>query len=140
VNLFSSSEKSLVTLLTDIIIPATDTPGASAAGVPAFIERELSIRADLAPVFRRGLQIIDREAKRRFGGAFREIKSDQQTALLTSYQSKPTTEGGRFFRLLKDLTVDGYYTSEAGLEQELKWNGYRFMTEFPGCTHPEHKD
>ena len=44
-----------------------------------------------------------------------------------------------FFRAMKGLTVDGYYTSEAGLTQELGWHGNSFLPEFKGCTHPEHQ-
>jgi hypothetical protein len=40
---------------------------------------------------------------------------------------------------MKGLTVDGYYTSEAGLKQELGWHGNTFLTEFKGCDHPEHQ-
>ena len=137
---FREDEKSLAGVLADLIIPPTDTPGASAAGVPAFIKRELASRPELAAQFQKGLQRLDGEAKNRFKTAFGNLKLEQQTELLTSYQSAPATENGRFFRLLKDLVVDGYYTTQAGLVQELKWNGYRFMSEFPGCTHPEHKD
>ena len=41
--------------------------------------------------------------------------------------------------MMKGLTVDGYYTSQAGLTQELGWHGNTFLTEFKGCTHPEHQ-
>jgi len=43
----------------------------------------------------------------------------------------------RFFRLIKNLTADGYYTSRAGLLEELGYTGNTFLAKFPSCTIPE---
>ena len=43
-----------------------------------------------------------------------------------------------FFRLLKNLTADGYYTSRVGLLDELGYKGNSALPEFPSCTVPEH--
>ena len=42
-----------------------------------------------------------------------------------------------FFRLMKNLTADGYYTSRAGLLEELGYSGNTFLPAFPGCAIPE---
>lgn len=39
----------------------------------------------------------------------------------------------RFFRLMKNLTADGYYTSRIGLIDELRYVGNTAMLEFPHC-------
>jgi hypothetical protein len=44
----------------------------------------------------------------------------------------------RFFRLVKNLTADGYYTSRVGLLQELGYSGNTALARFPACTVPEH--
>jgi hypothetical protein len=44
----------------------------------------------------------------------------------------------RFFRLVKNLTADGYYTSRAGLLEELGYVGNTALASFPGCPVPEH--
>lgn len=44
----------------------------------------------------------------------------------------------RFFRLLKNLTADGYYTSRPGLLEELGYTGNTALASFPGCPVPEH--
>jgi gluconate 2-dehydrogenase gamma chain len=44
----------------------------------------------------------------------------------------------RFFRLLKNLTADGYYTSRVGLLDELGYKGNTALSQFPSCTVPEH--
>ena len=43
-----------------------------------------------------------------------------------------------FFRLLKNLTADGYYTSRVGLVDELGYKGNTALPQFPSCTVPEH--
>jgi hypothetical protein len=124
-------EMDLVARLSDLIIPRTDTPGASDAGVPEFIDRRLSASASLTTAFRRGLALLDAN--------FAQLPADRQIAVLTEFSADPDSAHGRFFRLLKDLTIDGYYSSRAGLVEELGWHGNTFLTEFKGCTHPEHQ-
>jgi hypothetical protein len=108
---FSEDERKRVAALVDLIIPRTDTPGATDAHVPEFIDRKLSLDAELKERFLAGL--------RSFDGVL--------------------TEENPFFKLLKGLTVDGYYTSKEGLTQELGWHGNTFLREFEGCTHAEHQ-
>jgi hypothetical protein len=43
-----------------------------------------------------------------------------------------------FFRLIKNLTADGYYTSRVGLLDELGYKGNTVLMAFPSCTVPEH--
>jgi hypothetical protein len=108
---FSPEERKRVAKLVDLIIPRTDTPGASDAHVPEFIDRKLSLDAALKERFLAGL--------RGFDGVF--------------------SEQNAFSRLLKNLTIDGYYTSKEGLTEELGWHGNTFLTEFKGCTHADHE-
>ena len=44
----------------------------------------------------------------------------------------------RFFRLIKNLTADGYYTSRVGLVEELGYSGNTYRSSFPQCSVPEH--
>ena len=44
----------------------------------------------------------------------------------------------RLFRLIKNLTADGYYTSRAGLLEELGYSGNSALARFPTCAVPEH--
>ncbi len=48
-------------------------------------------------------------------------------------------EGYAFFRLVKNMTVEGFYTSRIGLIEVLDYQGMNYLSEFPGCTHPEHQ-
>ena len=44
----------------------------------------------------------------------------------------------RLFRLIKNLTADGYYTSRVGLLEELGYTGNTVLARFPACAVPEH--
>ncbi len=44
----------------------------------------------------------------------------------------------RLFRLVKNLTADGYYTSRAGLLEELGYTGNTALASFPACDVREH--
>lgn len=129
----TASELDCLKALVDAIIPRTDTPGASDAGVPAAIDGRLAGSPPLAEQFRGGLKALDSDARSRFGALFSALSPQQQVELLT-----PRTEDS-FFRLVKDMTVDGYYASKQGLATELGWHGNTFLPEFKGCTHPEHQ-
>src|SRR3954467_15474072 len=98
----SSAELAWLAALVDTIIPRTDTPGASDAGVPTFIDRRLAANPALTEVFRSGMKSLDADAQARFGAAFPAVSPEQQIVLLTSRQDEP------FFTTLKGLTVDGY--------------------------------
>jgi len=104
----------------EAIIPATDTPGARAAGVPQFVDRALatySTAADAAAI-KAGLDQIDRDAKSAHGAAFAALTPTQQQALLAGYDS-----GGKaFFRGLKELVTVGYFTSEPGATIALRYD------------------
>jgi hypothetical protein len=127
----TADEMRLAAILSDLIIPRTDTPGASDAGVPEFIDRRLTASAGLTQSFRHGLALLP--------AGFATLPLDRQTAVLAEWSQKADSAGGQFFRLIKEMTIDGYYSSRAGLAQELGWHGNTFVAEFKGCTHPEHQ-
>ena len=127
-----------VARLADAIIPRSDTPGASDAGVPVYIDRVLRRNADMRKRFLAGMPLLDAAARKKFGAPFSKLDAAQQTELLTPISAEQSPLG-QFFKLAKDLTIDGYYTSKPGLAGELGWNANTFLTEFPGCTHPEHQ-
>ena len=125
-----AAEFRLLTTLVDMIIPPSDTPGAAAAGVDRYIDEELSNDETLGSKIRSGLAAIEE-------AGFSSWDANRRIALLTEY-SEAAGVRGDFFQLLKDLTVDGYYSSEIGLVRELGYKGNSFLKEFPGCTHEEH--
>jgi hypothetical protein len=140
---FTATEMTSISLMSDLIIPADEqSPGAKDAGVPAFIDLMVSESSvETKNLWRNGLSAIDQLCKKEFGNGFGTLSSEQQVATLklisrSEYQPRRIEE--RFFIAIKGLTVDGYYTSELGIHQELRYKGNAYLTEFVGCTHPEH--
>ncbi|HLY62815.1 MAG TPA: gluconate 2-dehydrogenase subunit 3 family protein [Terriglobia bacterium] len=138
-------ENETVEVLTELIIPTTQTPGAKGALVNRFIDLMLNDEdADKKKSFLQGLSWLDGRSMALHQKPFVGLTPDQQTALLTSLadagNKKPEDQPGvRFFMEIKDLTIFGYYTSKIGMEQELEYGGDDYHTEFPGaCNHPEH--
>jgi len=141
----TARQNTTVVMLTELIIPETDTPGAKAAGVNRFIDSVLhEAQAADREKFVRGLAWIDERSTALSGRAFADVDVSQQTTLLTRLAADDTTaEGDRpgveFFRAIKSMTISGYYTTEIGLRRELGDDGRLMLAEFEGCTHPEHQ-
>jgi len=143
---FDEHQNQTVVALTELIIPATDTPGAKEAQVNRLIDLMLSeSEKDQKAAFIQGLAWIDARCLKRYGKPFVDLASEQQTVLLEPLADPNNTsaedrQGVRFFEHLKDATIFGYYTSKIGLEQELQYGGDEYHTEYPGaCIHPEHQ-
>lgn len=135
---FTAGEGLLVACLCDLIIPPTDTPGAAAAGVPHYIDQLVLQNAEQQKTFREGLAWMNGHGK-----PFIEMTEVEQIAILAPLShaadaGKLDEEGVRFFHLLKGMTADGYYTSYAGLVQELGYKGNQALAKFEGCVHDEH--
>ncbi|HEV8131576.1 MAG TPA: gluconate 2-dehydrogenase subunit 3 family protein [Acidobacteriota bacterium] len=134
-----------VIVLSELIIPQTDTPGARAAKVNEFIDTVLDdAETTEQKNFVRGLQWIDARSNELFGAEFTKATLEQQTALLTILSSRKNKSlsdqiGVEFFGVIKSMTITGYYTSEVGMKEELGDDGNLFFDDYPGCTHPEHK-
>jgi hypothetical protein len=74
-----------------------------------------------------------------YGQEFVALTEQQQIAVLTPMSLEADSSLGKFFAMAKDMTIDAYYKTEAGLRTELGWHGNTYLPSFPGCTHPEHK-
>ena len=142
---FTARQNDTVVAITELIIPATDTPGAAAAGVNRFIDGVLHrASATERDAFLRGLTWIDARSRALYKKDFTAAAPADQTALLTSIADAAGTPAARdrtgveFFRAIKSMTIDGYYTSEIGMRQELGDDGQLFHVKFEGCTHEEH--
>lgn len=139
--LFDKSDLRLLTAVAEIILPATDTGGATAAGVPAFIDMMVTGWFDPAEQdnFISGMRAFAGGAVAKYGKAFDRLSVEQQTeyfgGLLSDIESRPQlargllpsqAKGGQprspFVVLMKRLTVAGYYTSELGASVELSFN------------------
>lgn len=114
----STTVRIALTAACDRIIPADDTPGAVAAGVPAFIERMLNDWYDPTERTRvvTGIESLEAMARARHGRSFAECTGGEQDALLGELDREGPAH---WFGTVKYLTIWGYYTSEAGITREL---------------------
>ena len=118
--------------LVDLILPASDTPGAKQAGAHAIIDEALVDDVQAQALLKSGLWGL-----RAVG--FPSMSGWQKVAVLTEY-SESDDHRREFFEALKGHTVDAYYSTEVGLVKELGYQGNTYLADFPGCTHDHSLD
>lgn len=137
------AQRQILAIVCDLVIPPTDTPGASAVGVPEFVELALNHGLDGSRTFggaeaipgaatrppkpEGGLYLLDfltYELNARSGGDFLKATPDRQHRALeiidlAAFAAPRGQEPP--WRKLKNLILTGYYTSEAGASRELRY-------------------
>lgn len=124
----------------DTLIPATDTPGALAAGVPQTFDALIENWASPATreLVSGALVRLDAAAKAQTGKSFAKLPTAQRATFLAEYDKAalkpvPPPPGAKpahpfaplvsvadnGWHRVKDLTITLYYMSEIGLTQEL---------------------
>lgn len=130
--LFENRQISLLGDIADVILPQTATPGAKEAGVGMFIPvmvRDCYIEAD-QKIFVEGLAELQSASKKMFNKSFEEISVEERTALIREidketneyYATKKPEDPKHYFRMIKELTLLGYFTSELGATKALRYN------------------
>lgn len=130
-----------VTAVAERILPASDTPGATDAGVTAFIDTMLTdwyTPAERARVLR-GLRDLDARCRALRGRAFIDCSEPDQVAAVTALDDEVTARRRRglrdandhWFAMIKYLTVFGYCTSEVAMRRTLR--AYPPPTTYDGC-------
>jgi hypothetical protein len=143
----SAQQDRLVSAIAERIIPATDTPGASAALVDRFIDLMLTDWYDeeARNRFLHGLADLDASSSSAFGRPFLELSTEDQVSLLEPLDRDGVDariEAARdvgsfsapklpFFAMMKEMTLVGYYTSQVGLLEGLEYEG--FSGTFDAC-------
>ena len=125
-----------VTLISERIIPATDTPGAAGAKVNEFIDLLLTewYEPEETSRFLAGLANVDNLSQQQFAAKFVDASEAQQVSLLNqldasamefaqaqkkAVQANTPPPPMDFFYQIKKLTLAGYYTSQIGFQKEL---------------------
>ena len=127
---FTATQIALLDEIADTIIPATDVPGAKAAGVGAFIAMMLQDcyePAEQAAVHA-GLVRLEADFAAKHRQPFAAGSAADRTAFLTELdrEQHARRKGGNggpphHFRILKELTLLGYFSSEIGCTQALQY-------------------
>jgi hypothetical protein len=128
---FTAAELALLDEIAETIIPTTDSPGAKAAGVGPFMATTATQCYDdpAYASFRSGLERIDAACRKRHGKSFMDSTPNDRSALLNDLdreqldytRKQPSDEPPHYFRLMKELTLVGYFTSEIGCTKALRY-------------------
>lgn len=131
---FTEAEAAAVSAIAARLIPTTDTPGATEAGVIHFIDRAFDRDGMWGhqDEFRVGLADFETAvAAGHRGKSFTGLPADEQDAFLA------TQEGSGFFELVRQMTIVGFFamSSYGGNKDHVGWS----VIDFPGhgaWTHP----
>lgn len=137
---FSESQRKLVTVLSDIIMPADETsPAASALGVPDFVDEWISSpyqdqRSDRNSILK-GLDWLEEEAKRIGADHFVSLDTEAQLKICRDLAIEAKKDRrkfpGSFFYTLRNLVAGGYYTTPEGM-RDIGYRGNVAMLEWNG--------
>ena len=116
------------------IIPTTDTPGATEAGVIHFFDNAFAdAMSDDLDAARAGLAEFNMTlADNGHSGRFDELGDDKQDAFLRSQQN------GDFFGLMREMTIFGFFamSSYGGNKNHLGWDLVGFEGHHGAWTYP----
>lgn len=145
----NDDQASMVSIISEMIIPRTETPGAIDVGVPSFIDQMVKniYPKESKDRFLKSLNDFNDGAREIEGKTFLECNDDQRLSYFTRQHEEAinkTTgsdstgwwnagmESNKPFVLeLKELTLLGFFTSEAGATQVLQYK--QVPGPYQGC-------
>jgi gluconate 2-dehydrogenase gamma chain len=138
VDYFSPAQRKIVAAMAEVIIPRTDTPGAIDAGVPKYIELMAAnwLNDGERVIFDAGLQDIENRIPEEYGRSFDQLSAAQQLQIMEALENgasdsewydfgntlRDFISDAPFICQLKELTVWGFFTSQEGASQVLRYN------------------
>ncbi|MBM3169362.1 MAG: gluconate 2-dehydrogenase subunit 3 family protein [Bacteroidetes bacterium] len=133
---FSAEDLAFLDEIGETIIPTTNTPGAKATKIGEFIQMMVKECYDVKQqtTFITGLNTIRTDFKAEKGIDFTKGTAEDRLAFLNSLHQKYVASGEEkqpeIIHMLRDLTVLGYFSSEIGATQALRYQ------ETPGRFDP----
>ena len=131
---YTSEEYALVTRISDLIIPRTETPGAVDANVPGYMDGLMTDWAnnETKNAHRSALRQIKVELDRRASGNFLEASGSEAEQSLVSFDAAAFEQDGDAsgYKRVKGYVSQSYFATEDGATEELKW------VAFPGRWDP----
>lgn len=152
-NYLSSAQKSTLAMLTETIMPRTDTPGAIDAGVPRFVELMVFewFNEQERAIFLQGLEGLMTDVNQAHSRPFESLSAGERVKVLEKLEAQASDSSWYdigsaalrdfiqdvpFICQLKELTIWGFFTSEVGSTQVLryepmpmKFDGHRKLGE-----------
>ena len=137
---FPAHQYETLNWLCDTIVPKDDhSGGAVEAGAPEFIDLLASENPEFQLVLGGGLMWLDGFCVDRYEKPFMDCAPEQRKEVLDliAYRKNAKTDpslhqGVVFFAFLRNMTMDGFYTSKIGIA-DLQYIGNTSLHEFPGC-------
>jgi gluconate 2-dehydrogenase gamma chain len=137
---FNAHQYETLNWLCDAIIPKDEhSGGAVEAGAPEFIDLLTSENEEFQLRLGGGLIWLDSFCTDRYEKTFMECAPDQRKQVLdliayrnNAKQDPTLRQGVAFFAFLRNMTMDGFYTSKIGIA-DLQYIGNQSLREFPGC-------
>lgn len=128
---FSEDDIALLDEVGETIIPTTSTPGAKSVKIGAFMTMMVHDCYDdkNQKAFTEGLSKLDEASKKKNNASFMKSTPEQRTALLNDLdkemraymKEKKKEDAAHYFKLMKELTILGYFTSETGATKALRY-------------------
>lgn len=138
VDYFTPQQRQIIAAMTEVIIPRTDTPGAIDAGVPRYIELMVAnwMEDGERDIFAAGLRDIETRIPQQYGKPFHALSTSDQLSIMEDLEDAASDSSwyefanvqrdfvsdAPFICQLKELTVWGFFTSEKGATQVLRYN------------------
>lgn len=151
---FSATDVALLDEIADTILPQTSTPGAKAAKAGAFMALMVTdaYTGENSQVFRQGLRQVDEACRQAHGVSFMQASPAERLSLIQALDREQHAEmedrapkrrlrapaaaaapsvPAHYFRMMKELALLGYFTSEVGYTQAMRY------VESPGRFDPD---
>lgn len=130
-DLFSAENIKLLNEMGETILPATQSPGAKDAKVGEFMA--MMVRDCYTPhdqdIFKQGLDNLQEQCQKEYGKGFMACTPEQRTAFFNKMdqkqknymKNKKPEQPSHYFRMIKELTLLGFFTSEVGATKALRY-------------------
>ncbi len=134
----NDAQRKTIAAMSEIVIPRTDTPGAIDAGVPRFVELMASdwFNDEERAIFLSGLAGLEEKVAADYGSSFDQLDTALQLELMEDMESEASASSwydfanvrrdfisdAPFICQIKELTIWGFFTSEIGGTQVLRYS------------------
>lgn len=129
---FTEADILLLNEIADTILPDTSSsPGAKAAGVGKFMTVMVDdcYEKEDQEIFHHGMKRLNETTTNRYKDDFMKITSEQRLEMLIALdqeqkefqRTKKPDERSHYFRMMKELALLGYFTSEVGQTKAMRY-------------------
>ena len=144
VGAFSTADVALLDEIAETILPQTSTPGAKAAKTGAFMALMVTdvYTRESQQVFRDGMRSVDEACRKAHGAPFMQAAPAERLSVVEALDREqkaamdarlappsnrapapapPSDQPAHYFRMMKELALLGYFTSEIGSTQAMRY-------------------